>query len=179
MSGVAQGETLKMARKTAEELAASSGKAVGIAVWGNRGPTMIWWVEGARPLQVNLRAGLVMPLLQSASGHLFLAFKPRASTQVLLELERGGLSDAQLDSLLDCVRTEGMASVRGNVLPDVNERSISAFSAPVFDRQADMILALTLMDYSSDFTADDAAVALLKHAAAGLSARLGYRAGAN
>lgn len=175
MSGLAQVEALKMARNVAEELSLSTGKSIGIAVWGNRGPTMVWWAEGRQPLQVALRAGLVMPVLRSASGHLFLAFKAETATQPFVELEVGGPPGERLAELRAQVRAERLAQVRGNILPDVNTKSISAFSAPVFDRQGDIVLALTMMDHTDDLAFGDGALLRLKEAAADLSTRLGHR----
>lgn len=75
------------ARPLLETLQRETGRTVGLGVWGNHGPTMVWWIEGREPLPLQLRCGMVVPLLGSATGQVFAAFAPREATAALLEAE--------------------------------------------------------------------------------------------
>src|SRR5260221_7086999 len=73
-------------------------EAVLLAVWGTHGPTIVRWVEGSRPVTVNVRVGSTMPLLSSATGQVFGAFAPAALVEPVLARElvagRGGAGGA-------------------------------------------------------------------------------------
>ncbi|MBA5844819.1 IclR family transcriptional regulator domain-containing protein, partial [Escherichia coli] len=62
-------------------------QTVGIAVWGNQGPTIVHWMESSHPAKASLKLGDVMPLLGSATGLLFAAYLPRSKTAAMLERE--------------------------------------------------------------------------------------------
>jgi len=177
--GLVHSESLRIARAVVDGLARKSGKSVGLAVWGNEGPTMIWWAEGALPLKVNLRAGLVMPLYQSASGRIFLAYSASSTTAELLKREFTALRMEPLGKDLVAqtikeTRIRGIAAVYGNILPGINDESINAFSVPVFDNQGRLAMALTMMGYANDLEESSVPVALLRGAGKELSQRFGY-----
>lgn len=172
------------ARPVIEELGREADKTVGLSVWGNLGPTIIWWRESSRPLKTRVRCGLVVSLLNSSSGAVFAAYAPREVTGPLLEAEL--TSQAQdpaprfrtrkdVDDYLNEVRAHGLGSIINVVSPGINERGHSAFSAPVFDAKGSIVLALAMIGDAEEFHADDPAIEKLRAAAAGLSARLGYR----
>ncbi len=177
-------DAIRFATPVIEELSRRTDKTVGLAVWGNRGPTMIRWEESSRPLEINLRAGLVLPLMSSATGHVFAAFLPGSLVQSFYRPEmglnnthHGGSSADQINPVLEEVRLHGMSRVIGNVVPDINERAINAFSAPVFNQSGELILAFTMMghadvldgDWNSPFAVE------LRQTALQFSRRLGYQ----
>ena len=49
-----------------------------LAAQVDRGPTIIRYVEGARMMTVEAPPGLVLPLLTSSTGHVFMAWQPRS-----------------------------------------------------------------------------------------------------
>jgi flavin reductase (DIM6/NTAB) family NADH-FMN oxidoreductase RutF/DNA-binding IclR family transcriptional regulator len=172
------------ARPVIEELGRETDRTVGLSVWGNLGPTMIWWRESSRPLQTRVRCGLVVSLLGSSTGAVFAAYAPREVTGALIEAELAGQEAGQgqrfrtradVEVYLDEVRARGLGAVIDVVSPGINERGHSAFSAPVFDAQGAIVLALAMIGDAEEFNADDPAIDMLRQAAAGLSARLGYR----
>ncbi len=58
-----------------------------IAVWGNRGPTIVRVAEPPSPVHVSMRHGTVMSLTGTASGWLFAAHRPREAVLALLAAE--------------------------------------------------------------------------------------------
>lgn len=170
------------AKPAIKELATETGQCVAIAVWGNMGPTIVAMEESSYPIHVNLRVGAVMSLLDTATGHVFAAFLPPKMTEKLAleEIQRttpGGSSKQkatmeELEQSLNEVRTHMLARALGYPVPGIN-----ALSAPVFNNDGHVILALTAMGPAAAFDASwDGDIAKgLKKAAESVSARLGYQ----
>jgi len=171
------------ARPVLEELGRATDRTVGLTVWGNHGPTLIWWWEASKPLETALRCGKVVSLLNSSSGPLFAAYLPRELTRAMLDAElayearNGGkvASRQALEALLAQVRATRLGCLIGARSSVHSDRSVNAFASPVFNATGDMILALTMMGDSADFTIDDPAIAAMQRTAGALSRRLGYR----
>ena len=148
LASLARLDALRLATPVLDALAGETGETVALAVWGNMGPTIVRWVESRHPVTVNLRTGAVMPLLHSAIGLCFVAFFDSPLLQRKLEEEilisaRGGDSPApvtrsRLDALVADARQHGMSRVLGSLIPGIN-----AFSAPVFNHEGKMALAIT------------------------------------
>jgi flavin reductase (DIM6/NTAB) family NADH-FMN oxidoreductase RutF/DNA-binding IclR family transcriptional regulator len=181
---VADLHAIHAARPVIEELGRETDRTVGLAVWGNQGPTLIWWRESSKPLHFRVRFGLVVSLLKSSSGAVFAAYAPREVTSPLLEAELAAQSREaeprfrtrrELDRYLDEVRARGLSSISNVITPGINESANNAFSAPVFDAKGAIVLALTMIGDAREFGADDPAIEKLRSTAARLSKRLGYR----
>lgn len=117
-----------------------SGEACFLSVWGNRGPTIIRYFEGTRPVTVEVRAGLVLPLLTSATGQVFLAWLPAGAWRTLADLELAAMGPFDLGRLREEVLALGMGTTRGELLP-----RIAAVAAPVFDHEGNLACALTTL----------------------------------
>lgn len=182
-------DSVKLARERIGALVAQIGHTLALAVWGNRGPTIVHWEESLQAVTVNLRLGDVMPLLTSATGRCFAAY---LSTQARLdkigpmlkeELAHAmklpklqGRSDLPtsmpaVQRRLDEVREHGIARVVDTLLP-----GIMGFCAPVFDSNGHMVLGMVALGSAATFDpAWDGTVAKpLRAAAAQLSSDLGY-----
>ena len=181
---VASLNAVHLARPVLEDLNRETDKTVGLGVWGNLGPTLIWWIEARKPLENRLRCGMVLPLLGSSTGKVFAAFSSPQLTARYLDAEiaaRQHIPDAPfktreaVEEHLAQVRELRLASIANAFIADVNERGVSAVSAPVFDASGAIVLALTMMGDAENFNDRDPAVARLQDAARRLSARLGYK----
>lgn len=156
LASLARLDAMRLARDTLPRLMEQIGHTLALAVWGNRGPTIVHWEEAPRAVTVNLRLGDVMPLLGSATGRCFAAWLPREKTAALLDEElalaaRQPLPDvprdrAALDALLQEVRARGCARVVDTLLP-----GIVAFCAPVFDADGHLALGITTLGPAATF----------------------------
>ena len=180
---VASLNAVHLARPCLEELNRETDKTVGLGVWGNQGPTLIWWIEARKALDVRLRCGMVIPLLGSSTGKVFAAFSSPQLTKRYLDAEIAAMQHQHgapfttreaVDAHLAQVRERQLGSIYNAIIADVNEQGVNAVSAPVFDASGSIVLALTMMG-DADFNAHDPAVARLSDAARRLSIRLGYR----
>jgi DNA-binding IclR family transcriptional regulator len=175
-----QYDPVRLATPLIGELARILGHTVGIAVWGNRGPTMVRIEEAPSAVHVNMRHGTVMTLRGTASGLLFCAYLPRAVVLPLLAAEpqdgkRAAGFDAALQAQLARVRELGLA-----IAVDASVPGISAMAAPVFDIGDRLVISLTAIGPSAvfDVRPDGAVARVLRHSAGELSRQLGAGAAA-
>jgi DNA-binding IclR family transcriptional regulator len=178
-------DVVKMARERLPTLIEATGHTMALAVWGNRGPTLVHWQETPLAMPVSLRLGDVMPLLSSATGRCFAAFmgqgglddKARPMIEDELAVARKlGRSDlpstaAQVQALVQETRTQGLGRAVNVLLP-----GISGFCAPVFDADGHLVLGVVSLGSSATLeTAWDGPVAQrLRKFAGQMSADLGW-----
>ena len=179
-------DAVKLARERLPTLMDQTGHTMALAVWGNRGPTLVHWQETPLAVPVNLRLGDVMPLLSSATGRCFAAFighggvgdkaLPLCEAELALarKLGRQDLpsTPTQLQAMLKETRLQGLGRVVNVLLP-----GISGFCAPVFDADGHLALGVVSLGSSATFDTDwNGAVATpLREFAARLSADLGWQ----
>jgi DNA-binding IclR family transcriptional regulator len=164
-----QYDPVRLATPLIGELARTLGHTVGVAVWGNRGPTMVRIEEAPSAVHVNMRHGTVMSLRGTASGLLFCAYLPREQVQPMLAAE-GDAFDAALKAQLAQVRKQGLAQA-----VDASVPGISAMAAPVFDVGNGIVMSLTAIGPSAifDTRADGELAQVLRRSATELSRQLG------
>lgn len=178
-----QWDPLRIAGPVADELAARTGHAVGLAVWGNFGPTVVKFIEARAPLHVAMRPGTVMSLLGTATGQAFAAALPEARIEAMLAGPLGELRDApqpifkgklkELRAVAAEVRAHGVARAVGRPVPGVH-----AFSAPAFSHEGEPVIVVTALDHQDRLSADwdCASATAVREAAAEISRRLGWSA---
>jgi DNA-binding IclR family transcriptional regulator len=176
LARLARVDGVRLARIALAQMRDRLDQTVGIAVWGNQGPTVVHWMESSHPAKASLKLGDVMPLLSSATGLLFAAYLPRSKTQPMLDRELAAMKQtmADVEPLLAEVREHGAARVEGMLLP-----TIHAFCTPVFDSTGELALGLIALGHEGTFDTRwggeiDSA---LRECARGLSYELGYKAG--
>jgi DNA-binding IclR family transcriptional regulator len=177
-------DPVKAALPVAQQLAASTGHAVALAVWGNFGPTVIRMIDARQPLHVAMRAGTVMSILGTATGRAFAAVMPAERIEQALagslgdtdgqRPPRAALKPKELREAVAEVREHGVARAQGRPIPGVN-----AFSAAAFDHEGQPAIVVTLLGHQDNFSAewDSPAAQAVRDAAALISSRLGWQAG--
>lgn len=174
-----QFDPVRLATPVIEELAQTLGHTMAIAVWGNRGPTIVRVAPPPSPVHVAMRHGTVMSLTGTASGWLFAAWRPWHEVAPLLAAERAAAGDGAAErARFDAELPARLAAVRERRLAravDLSLPGVSALAAPVFDEQQRLLLSLTGIGPTPAFdTAWDGPVATaLRRAAQALSRRLG------
>jgi DNA-binding IclR family transcriptional regulator len=181
LARLARVDGVKLARLALADLRDRLDQTVGIAVWGNQGPTVVHWTESSYPAKASLKLGDVMPLLGSATGLLFAAYLPHSKTDALIERE---LADArrfgygagprtveEVERVLADVRAHEGARVEGMLLP-----TIHAFCMPVFDAEGALALGLIALGHEGvfDIRWDGEIAVELRACAQKLSYELGY-----
>lgn len=181
LAALRQCDPVRAAEPVAEALAADSGQAVAVAVWGNFGPTVIRMIDAREPLHVSMRAGTVMSLAGTATGRAFAAvLAPQRMAEAMAGTALGGLAakrrSAGAAEELAAARAEyarhGCTRAVGRPIPGVN-----AFSAPAFDHDGLPVVVITLLGHQDHVPPawSSPLAAAVKRAAADVSARLGWR----
>jgi DNA-binding IclR family transcriptional regulator len=162
-----QFDPLHLASARLPALALEVGQTVAIAVWGNRGATIVRVEASPSLVHVTMRHGTVMNLRGTASGRLFAAHLPR---EQVLAAEGEARFDASFEAELAQVRELGLSHVADSAVVGV-----SALAAPVFDGSGALVLGLTAIGPTASFdVAQHGAPAIaLRRCAAALSAQLG------
>lgn len=178
-----QMEPMRVAEPIAQELAASTGYAVALALWGNLGPTIVKMIEARQPLLVAMRVGTVMSVLHTATGRAFASSLPiptiehalgeplgdaPAAPRTLTPAERAIVEQSRAE-----VERHGVVRAEGRPIP-----SVSAFSAPAFDHQGRPALVITALGHQDSFPTawNSPAARAVRNAAAAISLGLGWQA---
>lgn len=148
-----------------------------LAIWANRGVTVVRVIEAVAAITVVTQIGSVLPLIDSASGQVFAAFlEPKQYQREGIDewpaLQRAlRRKDSPLARRLAQVREYRLATTEGQVLP-----GIDAIAAPVFGVDGVLAAVLTVVGPHHGFDASPGGrLATRLHAIAGeASATLGY-----
>jgi DNA-binding IclR family transcriptional regulator len=167
-----QFDPVRLASAELPALAQQVGHTVAIAVWGNRGPTIVRLEEGPTAVHVNMRHGTVVSLDGTASGLLFAAHRPPAEVAAVLHAENGRTPEPSFAATLAQIRAQGWAARVDGSMP-----GISALATPVFDGFGAMVLALVAIGPSAALPVDAGSplTAPLREAAQAISRRIGWR----
>lgn len=182
LTALRQCDPVRAAEPVAEALAARTGQAVAVALWGNFGPTVVRMIDARQPLHVAMRAGTVMSLFGTATGRAFAAvLRPERIADALAGVALGDgraaahrvLPAAELASAREEHARHGCTRAVGRPIPGVN-----AFSAPVFDHDGVPVLVLTVLGHQDHVSAawSSPMATAVKQAAAEVSSRLGAAA---
>jgi len=157
-------------------LAEAIGFSVAICIAGPQGPTIVRYEHGGFPLHVNLHVGTVMSLPATSTGRVFCAYLARETLDAMWANQSGAQAsataaprDAAFQTSLDKIRARGLESS-----VDAPSPGISSLSAPVFDPDGRLALALTVIGStgSIDVAADGPIARALLGAAREIGAEL-------
>jgi DNA-binding IclR family transcriptional regulator len=181
LSGLGRLDPVRLSGPILEALCEEIQETVALAVWGNRGATIVRIIDAGAPVTITLRAGTVLPLYSSATGRAFSAFYRSPFLKKMLDEELHQIAESsktaitttrrQLEKSLTEIRSYGIARATGSLTPGIN-----GFSAPVYDHTESMVAAITSLGSMGEFNVEwnsPVAKAML-NAAKSLSLRLGY-----
>ncbi|MDQ2065211.1 helix-turn-helix domain-containing protein [Xinfangfangia sp. CPCC 101601] len=144
------------ATAVAEQMADDTGLLVIVVVWSPRGPAAVQ-VAGGAALNLGIKRGTFFALHHTAAGQVFAAWPPNAACNPV---------DPADVALAEVARARGYGFAIGNPIP-----GITAYSAPVFDQQDQLALALTIAGRSGALEASDRVLVKLRRHAKLLSAK--------
>ncbi|CVI21330.1 putative transcriptional regulator, IclR family [Agrobacterium fabacearum CFBP 5771] len=134
---------VETAGRQMKALASQIGASCGVAIWTDRGPTVVQWHRSASFSISTVALGDVLPLDNSACGLVFQAYLPPDRTAPVRKLQppafRGSRPDAKV---LHAIRETGGA--------ELNEHLFSALTgkaAPVFDAQGEICCVVTTVSF--------------------------------
>lgn len=120
---------VKTAVQTQEELANEIRETTVLSVWGTNGPYVVNVTEAYEPVYLSVRIGTALPLLGLATGEIWAAFMPTASTDPVIEREVRELEKSQgrtrssaalsmLERNLPLVRKQQLSVSRLSLIPE-------------------------------------------------------------
>lgn len=181
LSSLGRLDPVRFAGPYLEELCETIKQSVALAVWGNRGPTIVRIIDTGDHIAINLRAGNVLPTTRSATGKLFAAYLRSPSVRQIVQEELHATAAEskvavttlrrQLEQALTEIRARGLSRAVGILTAGIN-----GFSAPVFDHTGTIVAAITALGSVGEFNVewDSPFAKPTKDAALALSKRLGY-----
>lgn len=186
LAAISRMDAVRQAFGVLPVLAEDTGLAALVSVWGSHGPTVIRCEHANLTAPIRIREGLVLPLLTTSAGNLFLAHQPEAETKGLLAREvkewnalhkgRERMTARRIEEIKSSVRRRGMARTIGLRTP------IHAnLAAPVFSHDGKLELTITLIGVKGTFSTAFSGPPAKELAAAAkeLSRKLGAEANAN
>jgi DNA-binding IclR family transcriptional regulator len=136
-------------------LVAQIGETVFVASWGQTGPVIVKVEDAPKPIAIRPTTKGDLPLLNSSTGRVFVAYMDEARRDGLIETafnlaqiparDRGRQRRDFLTHLED-VKKYGIARTTGERYP-----GLVSFSAPIFDHNGRVVLALTSFGLSGSF----------------------------
>jgi DNA-binding IclR family transcriptional regulator len=175
-----QSSLIDRAKDLLTQLRNETRNSVFLSVWGNRGPTIVFKIDGDEYGPMGIRVGHVLPLLSTATGRVFLSYIPGDQTKSQIEQERkaslslaGGFDDrirsAAIADIAEAVKTDGLAHTDSKM-----SGGYAASAAPVFEQNGQICAVITILRPELGTTpASDGVSAKLIWTAQELSGRLG------
>ena len=175
---LSRSDALKRAERVLHMIVERTGETAAAAVWGSHGPTLVRLVEARHEFASSVPLGHVCALTFSAVGLVYCAFSDADRISAILGPElaqnravgRPGAptSKGDLERRLAAVRSTRLATVKEG------DGGLSAVSAPVFDANGQLRLALTVFGRSGrlDISPSGPVAALIKELAHSLGSEL-------
>jgi flavin reductase (DIM6/NTAB) family NADH-FMN oxidoreductase RutF len=147
-------DAVRIATAALRDLSRKLDATIGLAVWGNRGATVVAWEPAPNPVTYDLQTGLVVSPLFAASGLVFSAFLPPDKIASKIERELSELrmrsaamvpTEEEIAERLQQVRNDGVS----RSVPERLGADIMAYGAPIFDKENNILFALTAVGRSS------------------------------
>jgi DNA-binding IclR family transcriptional regulator len=170
-----------LAIATLPELVARTGETVLLSCWGQTGPLILRVEDAPRPIAIRPTTKGDLPLLNSSTGRVFAAYMDQDEVSRLINAELSAMgvpmrerptNYREFRKHLDDVHKRGLARTTGE-----RYRGLNSFSAPIFDGDGHVVLALTCFGLSANFpSAWNSKVAnVLRESAGRLTERTGGR----
>lgn len=149
LSVIQQLSIVEQARKFLSDLSDTTGCGAYLSLLSERGPSIVSKSDGFRNGALSVRLGYVLPVTETATGHVFLANLPKTQTAAILDQEyarprserrANNLTREQVERYLPTVREQGFATTHGNV-----NANFIAVAAPIFDHTGGVAAALTIL----------------------------------
>lgn len=141
LAALARMDTFREAAITLADYVRETNRTIQMAALGPNGPIVVRWIMGAPAISTSLMVGSSLPLLSSATGHVFLAFRPESHTRQMVEREtQPKFQPIDVEALRARVRREGYSALRGDLIP-----GLRATAVPIFDLQGEAVFTATVL----------------------------------
>lgn len=145
-------DAVEMAGVQMKQLAENHALSGGVAIWTDRGPTLVRWYRSAHFAITPLGLGDVLPIDNTACGHVFQAHMPRAAIEAARRAQPANFAGTPPGkTVIDQVRHSGWAELTNHLLPNITGQA-----APILDMQGELICVVTTVtDLGKLYRAED------------------------
>lgn len=159
-------DVVKIAKPLIRQLCLDLKESCFLAIWGNKGPTVIHVEEAVKAFTMVTRVGSVLPLLESSTGQVFCSYIPEEELKRTHGIDNLG----KIRSKVLKIREHRVNSIHGKIMQGVN-----AMSAPIFDIHGRIVGVVTVIGMTDHFDADvdGESAKVLKNYAREISYKLG------
>lgn len=175
IAAINQLNVVDAAREHLEAALEKTGASISLSIWGNRGPTIIFRLDGQLPVPMSVRVGFVLPILSTATGCIFMTYLPEREWRAIASAEEaiapGRLARAM--QKIEACRKRGIA-----VTDSEMHEGFFGISAPVFSSDNTLCAAVTALGLSAhaDLRPTGLVATAIREAARRISADLGASA---
>ncbi|MCC9624739.1 IclR family transcriptional regulator [Thalassospira sp. MA62] len=135
-------DPLEIAAKHMKDLADSSAASAGVAIITDRGPVLVRWYRSAAFSISSVGIGDILPLDNTACGHVFQAFLPERRVTAIRNNQPDAFRGTQPSkAVIDQVRAECWSELSNHLLPDIVGQAV-----PVFDAQDELACVMTTIN---------------------------------
>jgi len=132
-------DPVEIAARHMKDLASGSAASAGVAIWTERGPTLVRWYRSAYFSISSVGLGDILPVDNSACGLVFQAFLPPSSIETARAMQPDHFrGKPPSEALVEDVRKSCWAELTDHLLP-----SITGQAVPVFDAQQEIACVMT------------------------------------
>ena len=152
MAALSRVDSFREAVRSLSQFVEDTGRTIQMSALGPNGPIVVRLIVGTPAISTSLMVGAPMPLLSSATGHVFLAFRSPNATRAMVEREtRPDLKPTDVEALRKRVRDRGYSQIQGDLIP-----GLRAVAVPIFDPQGEVVLTATMLSTDAFDPAYDA-----------------------
>jgi DNA-binding IclR family transcriptional regulator len=171
LAAMQRSDPIQAAERAMPALVAQTGYTALLAVWSNRGPTIVHWQRTGN-LVTSLNLGSVLPAARSSTGRMLMAFLPEGVTaEVLAHEARREKTDREwLARELERARKTRLAYADKTVIP-----GLYAAASVVVGSNGDAVAAIALIGPDAELGRQNNRAAILLRE---LCLRLSHEAGA-
>lgn len=140
LAAVRRLDAVQLTERALPKLVEQTGYTALLSVWSNRGPTVVHWQRSRNPFVTNLGLGSVLPVLNSATGTVLVAFLPAAVTADAIAAESKRMDRLAFERAVERARKTRLAFVDNSVIP-----GLAACASPVLQWNGEAAAAVTLI----------------------------------
>lgn len=146
LAAINQLNVVDVAHKHLEAVLEATGASVSLSIWGNRGPTIIFRLDGRLPVPMSVRVGFVLPLLSTATGRICMTYLPEREWRAIADAEEAVVPGrlARVLKKIGSSRNDGIA-----LTDSETHEGFFGVSAPVFSSDNTLCAAVTALGLSA------------------------------
>lgn len=153
-------DAVEIAAQRMKALTHSHALSGGVAIWTDRGPTLVRWYRSAYFSINPLALGDILPIDNTACGLVFQAFLPKATIDAARRQQPAHFrGKPPAKAVLDEVRERCWSEMTSHLLSNVTGQA-----APVFDAQHEIVCAVTTVSDLGQLKSPQDRVALFREA---------------